>query len=339
VIKKILLGFLAILTILIILNIELVGYGLAQGYGQLKILLGARSVDKVMADEKISTEVKDKLNLAQDIREYSMNRIGLQNSKNYTTLYDQKGEPVLWVVRACHPYKLENVEWTFPFVGTVSYKGYFNLDKAIKLRDELNEQGYDTYIREVSAWSTLGWFKDPILSEMLKEESGDLANTIIHELTHATIFVKDSITFNENLASFIGDKGAEQFLIDSYSDSLELIKYQNLKNDRAAYAQHFLRGAQYLDSLYKSFPEGEVTEEMKEAKRMAILEIVINLDSIGFHNPVYSNRFQEYLPNNAYFMSYLLYRSGQDQLDSLYREKYESNLTIFITELKKLHPK
>lgn len=329
----------AILAILIILNIELVGYGLTQGYGQLKILLWARSVDKVLMDESISSEVKDKLKLVKDIREYSINRMGLQNSKNYTTLYDQKGKPVLWVVRACHPYKLENVEWTFPFVGTVSYKGYFDLDKAIKLRDELNEQGYDTYIREVSAWSTLGWFKDPILSEMLKEEPGDLANTIIHELTHATIFVKDSITFNENLASFIGDKGAEQFLIDSYSDSLELIKYQNLKDDRAEYAQHFLRGAEYLDSLYKSFPEGEVTEEMKVAKKEAIQEIVNNLDSIEFHNSAYRNRFQEYLPNNAYFMSYLLYRSGQGQLDSLYREKYDGNLTTFISELIKLHPR
>ncbi|MBT8229706.1 MAG: aminopeptidase, partial [Bacteroidia bacterium] len=220
-----------------------------------------------------------------------------------------------------------------------SYKGYFDLQKAIDLRDELDEQGFDTYIREVSAWSTLGWFKDPILSEMLKEESGDLANTIIHELTHATIFVKDSITFNENLASFIGDKGAEQFLIDTYSDSLELMKYQNLKDDRAAYAGHFLSGAQYLDSLYNSFPEGDITDGMKEAKEEAIQRIVNNLDTIAFHNPTYSQRFKEYLPNNAYFMSYLLYRSGQGQLDSLFTERYNSNLNTFIKELKKLHPK
>ena len=108
-IKRIILGFLGILAILIILNLELVGYGLAQGYGQFKILVGARSVEKVLEDENVTTEVKDKLNLVQDIRDFSINQLGLQNSKNYTTLYDQKGKPVLWVVRACHPYKLENV--------------------------------------------------------------------------------------------------------------------------------------------------------------------------------------------------------------------------------------
>ena len=78
---------------------------------------------------------------------------------------------------------------------------------------------------------------------------------------------------------------------------------------------------------------------MRMAKEGAIRKIVENMDSIGFHNPVYSQRFQDYLPNNAYFMSYLLYRSEQGQLDSLYREKYDSNLTVFISELKKLHPR
>ena len=314
-------------------------YGIGQGYGQLKILVNARPVVEVLSDSTVDEGIKEKLRLVQEIREYSTGSLGLSNSKNYTTLYDQKGKPVLWVVRACHPYKLENVEWTFPFVGSVSYKGYFDLEKAIDLRDKLKEEGYDTYIREVSAWSTLGWFKDPILSEMLKDDAGDLANTIIHELTHATIFVNDSITFNENLASFIGDKGAEEFLMNAYPDSHALDEYRKLKEDRAAYARHFLRGANTLDSLYNSFNEGEPAERKEKLKQQTIGRIVAKLDTIDFHNPAYRNRFQEYLPNNAYFMSYLLYRSGQDDLESIYVDEFGNDLTAFISEMKKLHPK
>lgn len=338
-IKKILLGVLGIVILLVILNFQLVSYGLAQGYGQLRIILNSRPVTEVLKDEGVDDETKDKLRMVQDIRMFAMDQLGLRNSKNYTTLYDQKGEPVLWVVRACYPFQLKNFEWTFPIVGTVSYKGYFNLQKAINLRDKLRDEGYDTYIREVSAWSTLGWFKDPILSNMLDDSPGDMANTIIHELTHATIFVKDSITFNENLASFIGDKGAEAFLTSAFPDSEELSNYRHLKEDRAAYARHFLRGAQYLDSLYRNFPDDMLLDKKVQLKKEAIQNIVDKLDTVSFFNPSYSQRFQDYLPNNAYFMSYLLYRSNQGKLDSLYANNYNNDLRLFISEMKKLHPK
>ena len=337
--KKIVLVFIGVLFFLLILNFQLISYGIAKGYGQFKILVNARDVEDVINDPDVDTEVKDKLKLVGEIRKFAMDDLGLHNSRNYTTLYDQKGEPLLWIVRACYPYRLENVEWTFPFVGTVSYKGFFNLQKAKNLRDELKEDGYDTYIREVTAWSTLGWFKDPILSEMLKDQAGDLANTIIHELTHATIFVSDSITFNENLASFIGDKGAEEFLKERYPDSEELNSYRNLKEDRAAYTRHFLNGAKYLDSLYSTYSDTMTLEEMKKTKKDAILHIVETLDTINFHNRAFGQRFEEYLPNNAYFMSYLLYQSGQESLDSLYENKYKGDLKLFISAMKKLHPK
>jgi len=337
-VKQILLGVIVIIILLVIINFELVTYGLSQGYGQMKILIGARPIEDVMLDDGVDNQVKQKLVLVDAIRHYAMQDLGLKNSKNYTTFYDQKGEPLLWIVRACEPYKLENVEWTFPFVGTVSYKGYFNLNKAIKLRDQLRKNGYDTYIREVSAWSTLGWFKDPILSEMLNDEAGDLANTIIHELTHATIFVDDSITFNENLASFIGDKGAEEFLGNEYPDSEQLAEYRNLKEDRAKYSSHFLAGAKYLDSLYSMYTEEMSEPEKKNSKEVAIRLIVDKLDTINFHNAAFRERFEDILPNNAYFMSYLLYRSGQESLDSLYNMQYDGDLRLFISAMKKLHP-
>jgi predicted aminopeptidase len=337
--KKALLFFIGVIILLVVIYFDLLRYGINQGIGQINIIIKSRPVEEVLVDSTVSDDLKNKLRLVEEIRRYSILELGLDNSKNYTTMYDQQGKPVLWVVRACQPFKLENFEWTFPVVGTVSYKGYFDLDKAIALRDELKQAGYDTYIREVSAWSTLGWFKDPILSEMLNEPPGDLANTIIHELTHATIFVRDSITFNENLASFIGDRGAEKFLVYQYPESEELENYRQLKADRGAYARHFLNGAKYLDSLYNTFSVAEDTLFMQEKKNEAIQLVVDKLDTIDFYNPSYGRRFQEYLPNNAYFMSYLLYRSGQASLDSIFKENYSSDLSLFISEMKKLHPK
>ena len=119
----------------------------------------------------------------------------------------------MWVVMACEPFALKPKEWKFPIIGSVPYKGFFKKERAEALKAELEKEGWDVMVRNPGGWSTLGWFTDPILSKMLMRSEGDLANLIIHEMSHATIFVKDSVEFNENLATFIGDRGAELFLI------------------------------------------------------------------------------------------------------------------------------
>ena len=254
-------------------------------------------------------------------------------------MYDQKGKPVLWVVRACEPFRLVNKEWHFPVIGTVSYKGYFSVKKAIKLRNQLKEEGYDTYLREVDAWSTLGWFKDPIMSEMLRDTPGDMANTVIHELTHATIFVKDSLTFNENLASFIGDKGAETFLTSIYGDASALLQdYIDAKRDRQRYSDHFILGAQKLDSLYASFSDGS-TETYKINKKMQMIRMIVDaLDTVSFNNSDLKRKFEKQLPNNAYFMSFLLYRSEQSDLNAILNKNFGGNLVEMISSMKRKYP-
>ncbi len=336
-IKKILAISGLVVILLFIIYYDLIIYGLGQGFGQIKVLVNAQSIEKILEKEDLQQETRRKLLLVGEIKKYAIEQLGLQNSKNYTTIYDQKGKPILWVVRACEPFALRNKEWHFPIVGTVSYKGYFNLEKAKKLRDQLKTQGYDTYIREVSAWSTLGWFKDPLMSGVLNNSDGDLANTIIHELTHATIFIKDSLTFNENLASFIGDKGAAFFLTWKYGqDSEEFISYINTKNDRKKFSNHFVLATQNLDSLYETFNE-QMGDERLIKKEAMIRSIIINLDTILFSNKNFNNRFNESLPNNAFFMSYMLYRSGQSEMDELFRNEYNEDLKKMIMALKVMH--
>jgi predicted aminopeptidase len=116
-------------------------------------------------------------------------------------------------------FQLKAYEWDFPLIGSFSYKGFFNYDQALEEEDKIRKNGYDTSIDEIAGWSTLGWFKDPVLSDMLDRSSGSLANLIIHELTHGTLYVKDNVDFNENLASFVGDKGALIFLRHKYGEN------------------------------------------------------------------------------------------------------------------------
>ena len=212
-IKRIFLALFVIALVIVVAQWELVRYGIEQGRGQLRIIWNAKPVDEYLRSPSFPDSLKEKLRLINEVRRFAIDSLGLKDTENYRTLYDQKGEEVMWVVMASEPFRLKAKEWTFPVVGSVPYKGFFDREKAIRLRDELEKEGWDVNIRNPGGWSTLGWFTDPILSGMLDRSDGDLANLIIHEMSHATIFVKDSIDFNENLATFIGDRGAEQFLL------------------------------------------------------------------------------------------------------------------------------
>src|SRR5688572_8846129 len=258
IIKRVFIALLAILLVLVIVFWDLVSYGVRQGYGQLNIVWSARPVEKFLADPSFPDSLKSQLRLIDEVRKFAIDSLGLKDTENYKTLYDQKGEEIMWVVLACEPFQLKPKEWRFPVIGSVPYKGFFNRDRAVSLKRELEAEGYDVIIRNPGGWSTLGWFTDPILSKMLSRSEGDLANLIIHEMSHATIFVKDSIDFNENLATFIGDRGAEQFLIHKYGiSSKEYTTYIQEDRDYLKYVDHMLHGAQTLDSVYQTMKDDD----------------------------------------------------------------------------------
>jgi predicted aminopeptidase len=148
---------------------------------------------------------------------------------------------------------------------------------------------------------------------MLNRSEGDLANLIIHEMSHATIFVKDSIDFNENLATFIGDRGTEKFLIDRFGEiSLQYRTYIEEDKDYLKYVDHMLRGARNLDSLYKSMSPKLNDDEKRAQKKQAITHIVETLDTLSLALATKpSERFKGRLPNNAYFMNFRQYQEKQ----------------------------
>jgi len=225
-------------------------------------------------------------------------------------------------------------------LGSVPYKGFFSKERAIALRDELNKEGWDTSIRNPGGWSTLGWFTDPILSKMLERGEGDLANLIIHEMVHATIFVKDSIDFNENLATFIGDRGTEQFLIATHGkDSEEYLTYVGEDSDFTKYSEHMLRGTEMLDSLYNTMQETDPTEQKSALKKTAIEKIVRLLDTLSLAiNKKPSDRFRDWLPNNTYFINMKRYQSQQELFWDDMKMNFAGDLKAYIRYHKKKHP-
>jgi predicted aminopeptidase len=340
IIKRTLLALLAVLVILVIVYWELVVYGLRQGKGQLNIVWNARPVEEVMKDPAFPDSLKAKLVLIEQVRKYAIDSLGLKDTKNYKTLYDQKGEEIMFVVTACEPFRFKAKEWDFPILGSVPYKGFFSKERAVALRDELDKEGWDTSIRNPGGWSTLGWFTDPILSKMLERGEGDLANLIIHEMVHATIFVKDSIDFNENLATFIGDRGAEQFLIATYGkDSKKYLTYVGEDSDFTKYSEHMLRGTEMLDSLYNTMKETDPVDQKAALKKAAIQKIVFLLDTLSLSvNKKPSQRFKDRLPNNTYFINMKRYQSQQEFFWDDMKANFAGDLKAYIRYHKKKHP-
>ena len=327
-IRRVLMGLLLLVLVLAVWQWPLINYGIMQGRGQFEVLWNAREVEEVMKDPQVPDSLKQKLLLVQEVRDFAVDSLGVNDSENYTTLYDQQGKDILWVVTAVRPYTLEQKQWTFPVVGQVSYKGYFDYEKAVALESKLAAEGYDTYLRSVGAWSTLGWFQDPILSNMLFRGDGNLINTIIHELTHATIFVKDSLDFNENLATFVGHEGALRFIAHKWGQDSELMEtYQESYRGRHLFSEHMLRGLRQLGRLYESFPEEMPVVEKEAAKQALIEEIIARTDTLPVENAAsYQNYLKAKEPNNALFMSYNRYRGEQEALARQFHERFGGDI-------------
>lgn len=330
--------FLTILVAVVIHNAALINYGLGQAVGQIKIVWNAVPIDEYLEREAVPDSIKQKLAFVNEVRSYAVNDLGLHDSDNYTTIYDQKGKPILWVVTGCKPFSFEPKVWKFPVLGSVPYKGFFNVDKASIELSKVKAEGFDAGIRTVGGWSTLGWFKDPILSNMLSRSNGNLANLIIHELVHSTVFVKDSVDFNENLASFIGDKGAKAFMKNKYGEgSAEYVSYLNENEDEQLYVDHILRGVDKLERLYGTLEDLPIGEKHEKKNRL-IEQIMQTTDTLSLHNDNFLTFVKGQLPNNTYFMSFLRYRSKQGLLDSIFVNEYNGNVKPFVDFLKKKHP-
>jgi predicted aminopeptidase len=317
----------------LMLYAELAIYLVKVSYGQVNILLNTEKITDVLKSDKTSKEEKQKILLIEEIKKYSIDSLGYKPTKNFTTYFNQHNQPILWIVTACKPFSFEAYEWKFPIVGKVSYKGFFNIKGAQKEYLKIYALGYDADISEVSAWSTLGWLPDPVLSSMLMKSKGRMANLFFHELFHATYYAPSSVDVNENLANFIARKATLKFL---ESDTIELNKFLKTMQDDSIYNSFIFKGYETLKVLYVS------TDNLSEPQRLQKKEnTLIDIYKASFHLKLnYPNRFKNYskqilISKNSFFVDAHRYDGLSDSLELIFNKKYGRNLKKMIEDLKK----
>ncbi len=342
IVKKIILVLGILLAVVAIWQWRWLSYGYMQASGQLRILWQARPVTEVLADPQVPDSLKARLRLVEAIRRFAIDSLGLNDTENYQTFYDQRGKPILWVLTAAEPYRLKAVDWSFPVIGSFTYIGYFDQARGKREEAEMQAKGYDTELGDVAAWSTLGYFHDPILSGMLARQEGRLASLIIHEMTHSTLFVKDNHEFNENLANFVGDYGATRFLAASHgADSPQAREYAESKAFGERYVRHINRGSQQLDSLYKTFGQESPKRRRDSLKTELIRRIVRSTDTLyrSFSTVKRGRwRWETTLPNNAYFVGFATYNARRNQFEAEFKSRFGGDFKKYLSYLKTQYP-
>jgi predicted aminopeptidase len=187
------------------------GYLLRGGLAEARILWRREPIAKMLARPDLDPDRRERLALVLDVRRYAESELGLRVGESYSTFAEVGGEATVWVLSAAHRDRLEPYTWWYPIVGRVPYQGYFEHAEADGAARVLAARGLDVDVRPASAFSTLGWFADPVLSTTLKSAPVVMVETVIHELFHATLYVPSAVPFNESAAMFVGHRGAVAF--------------------------------------------------------------------------------------------------------------------------------
>lgn len=186
-------------------------YVMKAGIAEARILAGRRPLSEVMVDTATSEDVRGKLAYVWEARRFAADSLQLRVGDAYTTYTQLSSDTLALVLSAAPADALRPLTWWFPIVGHLPYRAYFEVDDALEEQRSLRERGFDTYLRPTAAFSTLGWFSDPLLSTVVRAETVALVETVFHELAHTHLFVPGRVRFNESFATFVGSAGAIAF--------------------------------------------------------------------------------------------------------------------------------
>ena len=255
-------------------------------------------VEEVLRNGGMSAKAEEKIRFIQEVKRYGEERLGLKPTQSYSTFLEVKG-PMLYVITACEKDRLQPYSWNFPVIGQVTYKSFFTREDAVNEKTSLDNKGYDTYTQRAGAYSTLGWLKDPILSSMLERDHASLANLILHEMTHATIYFKGMTDFNEQVATFIGNQGAIDFLTEKFgAESSEVVDAKEMREDDLLFGRWIEQAVRRLGEFYeKEISRDEklrgrevlfhsLKEEFKEVKPRLRTETYTRFERVSLNNAV-----------------------------------------------------
>ncbi len=297
-----------------------------------RILAHRRPIAKVIADPATDAATRGKLELVLAVRAFAADSLRLAARRTYTTYSRVDRDTLVLVLTASRFDRLAEVTWNWPVVGRVPYEGFFGRAEALAEVRRLERGGMDTYLRVSDAFSTLGWFNDPLLSTIVRDDSVDLAATVIHEILHNTIWVPGSVPFNESLADFVGYRGAEAFFRsrgDPRSADRAVARWED-----EIRLQHFYDSlAARLDRLYA---RGLTGPALREQRALVFDTALAELGGpVGRTLRTIDPRWLTRRPlNNAVVIAARLYRTRLDVFERLLADSH-GDLVRAIAEVRR----
>ena len=274
--------------------------------GQLSLLYHAIPVNEALKKDTLNLEQRNRLLLVARIKDFGERELGLKKTQNYQTINLKSSQNPIYTVSASLKDRLERITWWFPVVGRVPYLGFFELVRAQEEKKRLAKKDLDAFIWRAEAYSTLGWFNDPLTLNMIEGSTVNLAETLLHEMTHTTLYLKGQGEFNEGLANLVGKKGSLLFLKKTYGPSHPFaIEAQQVLEDERLFSSYVSSLLKELGQLYYS----SLSYQEKLAERKMIFSKFIK-QFAQIEKRFQTNRFKYFDSaeiNNAYLMSIGLY--------------------------------
>jgi predicted aminopeptidase len=291
-------------------------------YEEARILSRRQPIAKLVADTAPSTvaqrATRAKLSLVVAARTYAVDSLGLNAGKSFTSYSRLDRDTLVLVLSAAYRDRLERKTWWFPVVGSFPYKGFFDFEDAKRTATAMRRDGFDVTLGASSAFSTLGWFNDPLVSTTVAQDSITLANTVMHELLHNTYFAKGRVPFNESFASFVGGRGAEHFF-RSRGDTASLRRAQDDWQNDLLLGAFWARLAHEIDSVFAVLPTDSSLLRIAARDTVYARGRQRLIDSVAPMLREYPAGWATRVPlNNAVLLSRRVYAEGLERFDAVY---------------------
>lgn len=325
---------LTVITSLILISCQTAGYYFHVSKGQLELLNQRQNIEELLADESIDPKLKQQLESTQAIRRFASEQMGLPENASYTSYADLNREYVVWNVFAAETFSVQPKQWCFPVAGCVAYRGYFSEQEAMAFADELSKQGYDTYVGGVAAYSTLGWFDDPVLNTFIGRDEPRLAGLMFHELAHQQLYINDDTTFNESFASTVEVEGVQRWLMQkSRPDVLQAYLLDKQRQDD--FITTLLEYRKQLEQFYQqALPEQTRREGKKKIHQVFLSGAYQQFKQRWNDYSGYDNWVMNQL-NNAKLSTIVSYNQWLPAFQQLLQDN-EGDLTLFYQAVEQL---
>ena len=309
-----------------------VRYVTRAGLEETRILQARESIARLVADSSTPPDLRASLQLVLAVRDYA-DSLGLDAGSTYTTYADVGRDTLLLVLQAAPPDCICPYTWKWPIVGRMPYKGFFEADAAQREAARLAGRGYDIYLRPSGAFSTLGWFEDPLLSTALSADSMELAATVFHEIAHNSLYVPSATPFNESFAQLVGYRSAERFFRER-GDTLDARRAADRWHDEILLGAFYTELTARLDSFYATQPDSAALNSGRLAEgRWAREQLEGPIrDSLRTYTVA---SVPERPVNNARLIGATIYRSHLDWFEA-YFQQHGADIAVTVAELKGL---